>query len=233
MLAYLENGPSSPDLVTGELTERPDPRNWTFPGIGVAKFQNRSATVRRSSSAFPQPNCFLLLSGALFQCLTTPVIHLPVVYQSVNQFSFRPAFPLASVPSPGRLSVPAGSRAECRVCVLCVGPPDRGLNGRSSSEENTLDPTGMHESSESYKSVTLKSCGDTSVTEPSVESSSRSMHGDGIRVRFPSSAVGSSVGENQKFPTTGRPPDRNWMDMKRIRPRWTGNETSEHDGFWD
>ena len=37
--------------------------------------------------------------------------------------------------------------------------------------------------------------------------------------------VGSSVGENKKFPMTGRPPDRNWMDMKRIRPRWTGNET--------
>ena len=37
--------------------------------------------------------------------------------------------------------------------------------------------------------------------------------------------VGSSFGENQNFPMTGRPPDRNWMDMKRIRPRWTGNET--------
>ena len=37
--------------------------------------------------------------------------------------------------------------------------------------------------------------------------------------------VGSSFGKNQNFPTTGRPSDRNWMDMKRIRPRWTGNET--------
>ena len=37
--------------------------------------------------------------------------------------------------------------------------------------------------------------------------------------------VGSSFGENLNFLTTGRPPDRNWMDMKRIRPRWTGNET--------
>ena len=37
--------------------------------------------------------------------------------------------------------------------------------------------------------------------------------------------VGSPVGENQNFLTTGRPPDRNWMDMKCIRPSWTGNET--------
>ena len=37
--------------------------------------------------------------------------------------------------------------------------------------------------------------------------------------------VRSSVGENQNFLTTGRPPDRNWMDMKRIRPSWTGIET--------
>ena len=29
----------------------------------------------------------------------------------------------------------------------------------------------------------------------------------------------------ENFPTTGRPPDRNWMDMKRVRPRWTGQET--------
>ena len=29
----------------------------------------------------------------------------------------------------------------------------------------------------------------------------------------------------ENFPTTGRPPDRNWMDMKRVRPRWTGHET--------
>ena len=27
------------------------------------------------------------------------------------------------------------------------------------------------------------------------------------------------------FLTTGRPPDRNWMEMKRVRPRWTGQET--------
>ena len=27
------------------------------------------------------------------------------------------------------------------------------------------------------------------------------------------------------FPTTGRPPDRNWMDMKRVHPIWTGHET--------
>ena len=37
--------------------------------------------------------------------------------------------------------------------------------------------------------------------------------------------VGSSSRENQNFSTTGRPPDRDWMDMKRIRPTWTGNET--------
>ena len=37
--------------------------------------------------------------------------------------------------------------------------------------------------------------------------------------------VGLSFGGNQNFPTTGRAPDRNWMDMKRIRPRWTGNDT--------
>ena len=29
----------------------------------------------------------------------------------------------------------------------------------------------------------------------------------------------------ENFPTTGRPPDRNWMDTKRVRPRWTGHET--------
>ena len=29
----------------------------------------------------------------------------------------------------------------------------------------------------------------------------------------------------ENFPTTGRPPDRNWMDMKRVRSRWTGQET--------
>ena len=28
----------------------------------------------------------------------------------------------------------------------------------------------------------------------------------------------------QNFPTTGRPPDRDWMDTKRIRPTWMGNE---------
>ena len=30
--------------------------------------------------------------------------------------------------------------------------------------------------------------------------------------------------DGQNFPTTGRPPDRNWMDTKRIRPTWMGNE---------
>ena len=29
----------------------------------------------------------------------------------------------------------------------------------------------------------------------------------------------------ENFPTTGRPPDRNWMDTKHVRPRWTGHET--------
>ena len=28
----------------------------------------------------------------------------------------------------------------------------------------------------------------------------------------------------QNFLTTGRPPDRNWMDTKHIRPTWMGNE---------
>ena len=28
----------------------------------------------------------------------------------------------------------------------------------------------------------------------------------------------------QNFVTTRRPPDRNWMDTKRIRPTWMGNE---------
>ena len=37
--------------------------------------------------------------------------------------------------------------------------------------------------------------------------------------------VGSSSGENRNFLTTGRPPGENWMDMKRIHPTWTGNET--------
>ena len=36
--------------------------------------------------------------------------------------------------------------------------------------------------------------------------------------------IGSSSRENQNFPTTGRPPDRDWMDTKRIRPTWMGNE---------
>ena len=36
--------------------------------------------------------------------------------------------------------------------------------------------------------------------------------------------IGSSSRENQNFPTTGRPPDRNWMDTKCIRPTWMGNE---------
>ena len=36
--------------------------------------------------------------------------------------------------------------------------------------------------------------------------------------------VGLSSRENQNFPTTGRHPDRDWMDTKRIRPTWTGNE---------
>ena len=30
--------------------------------------------------------------------------------------------------------------------------------------------------------------------------------------------------DSQNFPTTGRPPDRNWMDTRRIRPTWMGNE---------
>ena len=30
--------------------------------------------------------------------------------------------------------------------------------------------------------------------------------------------------DGQNFPTTGRPPDRDWMDTKRIRPTWMGNE---------
>ena len=34
----------------------------------------------------------------------------------------------------------------------------------------------------------------------------------------------SSSRENQNFPTTGRPPDRDWMDTKRTRPTWMGNE---------
>ena len=35
----------------------------------------------------------------------------------------------------------------------------------------------------------------------------------------------SSSRENLNFPTTGRPPDRDWMNTKRIRPTWMGNET--------
>ena len=31
--------------------------------------------------------------------------------------------------------------------------------------------------------------------------------------------------QSENFLTTGRPPDRNWMEMKRVRPRWTGYET--------
>ena len=30
--------------------------------------------------------------------------------------------------------------------------------------------------------------------------------------------------ENLNFPTTGRPPDRDWMNTKRIHPTWMGNE---------
>ena len=30
--------------------------------------------------------------------------------------------------------------------------------------------------------------------------------------------------DGPNFPTTGRPPDRNWMDTKCIRPTWMGNE---------
>ena len=40
--------------------------------------------------------------------------------------------------------------------------------------------------------------------------------------------AGSSFYEDRQaknFPTTGRPTDRNWMDMKRVCPRWTGHET--------
>ena len=42
--------------------------------------------------------------------------------------------------------------------------------------------------------------------------------------------VGSSFGENQNLSTTGQPPDRDWMDMKRIRPRWTGNVMEDRYG---
>ena len=31
----------------------------------------------------------------------------------------------------------------------------------------------------------------------------------------------------QHFPMTGRPPDRDWMDTKRIRPTWMGNEARD------
>ena len=31
----------------------------------------------------------------------------------------------------------------------------------------------------------------------------------------------------EHFSTTGRPPDTNWMDVRRARPRWTGYETSQ------
>ena len=34
----------------------------------------------------------------------------------------------------------------------------------------------------------------------------------------------SSSRENLNFPMTGRPPDSDWMDTKRIRPTWMGNE---------
>ena len=34
----------------------------------------------------------------------------------------------------------------------------------------------------------------------------------------------SSSRENLNFPTTGRPPESDWMDTKRIRPTWMGNE---------
>ena len=60
-MAYPQNGLSSPDLVTGELTGLPGPQNWSLPGIGVTKFQNRSVTVGRSSSVFPQLNCFSMI----------------------------------------------------------------------------------------------------------------------------------------------------------------------------
>ena len=30
--------------------------------------------------------------------------------------------------------------------------------------------------------------------------------------------------DGQNFPTTGRPPDGNWMDSGHIRPSWMGKE---------
>ena len=32
---------------------------------------------------------------------------------------------------------------------------------------------------------------------------------------------------SRNLSTTGRPPDTNGMDVKRVRPRWTGYETSQ------
>ena len=58
----------------------------------------------------------------------------------------------------------------------------------------------MSESSESYKSVTLKSHVDASPTELAEEMSSRSIHGDGVRVQFPSFADTGDAGE---FSVTG------------------------------
>ena len=32
---------------------------------------------------------------------------------------------------------------------------------------------------------------------------------------------------SENCPTTGRPPDRDWMEVKRVRPRWSGHKTLE------
>ena len=37
--------------------------------------------------------------------------------------------------------------------------------------------------------------------------------------------AGPSSGRSENFLTTGRPSDRDWMEMKRVRPRWSGHET--------
>ena len=37
--------------------------------------------------------------------------------------------------------------------------------------------------------------------------------------------AGPSSYDDQRFLTTGRPPDRDCMEMKRARPRWSGHET--------
>ena len=60
----------------------------------------------------------------------------------------------------------------------------------------------MSESSVSYESVNLKSCGDASPPKLSEEMSSRSIHGDGVRFRFPSSA---DTGDNGEFSSLYNP----------------------------